>query len=232
MNEMKMKKPEKFHITNDGPKPCEATKRNCRYNSHFESMQEAERAFAMRMEDAARSGLSLRLLSKSKALSKALRHDPSIVGETFQENGNIPVESVLRRLKITQDELDTIVRQDSKGRYRYNEDKSLIRAVQGHSAAVEIKLEKTEPPEILYHGTMERHLDSIMSQGLKPMKRQYVHLSPDVSTANNVASRRQGNTVLLEVDTKAMAEAGVEFFLSENGVWLTKGVAPEFLKVI
>lgn len=230
MNEMMMNQPSKFHVTNNGPRPCTASKRSCRY-SHFDSMEEAEQAFARRMEEAQRSNISLRLLSKSKALSKALRHDPSIVGETFQENGYIPVEPVLKRLKLTREELDIIVAQDSKGRYAYNGDRTLIRAVQGHSAAVKIDLQRTTPPAVLYHGTMERVLDPIMAQGLKPMRRQYVHLSSTVDTASNVAARRRGGTVILEIDARAMAKDGVEFFLSENGVWLTKAVPPKYIKV-
>lgn len=221
-----------FHLTPDGPKPCKANRRRCpRGGKHFSNQQEAQRSYEANMEEAAKSNLTMRQLHKSKALSRALRHDPAMVGESFGENGTIPVESVLKGLHMTMKDLQHIVANDSKGRYSFEENGTLIRAVQGHSAKVKINFEKVTPPDVLYHGTAQKFLKPIMEQGLKSMKRQYVHLSGSTETAMGVASRRD-NPVLLEVDAKSMAESGVEFFLSKNGVWLVAEVTPEHLKLL
>ena len=127
--------------------------------------------------------------------------------------------------------LEEIVRTDNKQRYSFNEDKTLIRANQGHSVPVDVELKKCEPPEILYHGTAERFADSIMAEGLKPKSRLYVHLSKDLETAVTVGGRH-GKPFVFKVKSGEMHRNGFEFFLSENGVWLTKAVPVEFLEVL
>lgn len=88
------------------------------------------------------------------------------------------------------DMLEEIVRTDNKQRYSFNEDKTLIRANQGHSIPVDVELTKAVPPDILYHGTGEKYVSSIDKEGLLPKSRLYVHLSKDEDTAVNV-----GNTI-------------------------------------
>ena len=105
-----------------------------------------------------------------------------------------------------------------------------IRAAQGHSVEVDLGLEVASAPETLWHGTVERFLDSIMSEGLKPSGRTHVHLSDSLSTARSVGSRR-GKPVILTVAAAALQRDGHEFFLSSNGVWLTAHVPPTHLKV-
>lgn len=83
--------------------------------------------------------------------------------------------------------LEEIVRTDNKQRYSFIEDKTLIRANQGHSTPVDVELQKTIPPAVLWHGTAEKYVSSILSQGLLPMSRPYVHLSGDLETAKRSA---------------------------------------------
>jgi putative RNA 2'-phosphotransferase len=105
----------------------------------------------------------------------------------------------------------------------------MIRANQGHSIDVDLQLEEREPPEVLYHGTVERFLSSILEAGLVRGKRHHVHLSKDVETARKVGARR-GKPVILEVDAGRMHRDGHKFLLSANGVWLTDTVPPGYLK--
>ena len=105
----------------------------------------------------------------------------------------------------------------------------MIRANQGHSIPVDVELKEQEPPEFLYHGTADRFLESIMSQGLMPMSRLYVHLSRDAETAYKVG-QRHGKPVILKVHTGQMARDGFQFYLSENGVWLTGKVDAKYLE--
>ena len=126
--------------------------------------------------------------------------------------------------------LEEIVRTDNKQRYSFNEDKTKIRANQGHSINVDVELNEAVPPEILYHGTGEKYVESINTEGLKPMSRLYVHLSKDIDTAVNVG-KRHGKPVVYKISAGEMHRQGYEFYLSENGVWLTKTVPVNFIKI-
>ena len=124
--------------------------------------------------------------------------------------------------------LEQIVAEDEKQRYSFNEDKTLIRANQGHSIPVDVELEEQQPPEILYHGTGEKYVASIDAQGLIPKSRLYVHLSRDEETANKVGSRH-GKPVIYKVNSGDMYRDGYKFFCSVNGVWLTNEVPVKYL---
>lgn len=167
-------------------------------------------------------------------ISLVLRHNPDAAGITLDEHGWADVEDLLAGINATGRRIDRvaleeIVRTDNKQRYSFNEDKTLIRANQGHSIPVDVELKEQEPPEFLYHGTADRFLGSIMSQGLKPMSRLYVHLSRDAETAYKVG-QRHGKPVILKVHTGQMARDGFQFYLSENGVWLTGKVDAKYLE--
>lgn len=126
--------------------------------------------------------------------------------------------------------LEEIVRTDEKLRYSFNEDRTKIRANQGHSVPVDVELKEAVPPEFLYHGTTDRFKDRIMKEGLKPMSRLYVHLSKDMDTALKVGKRHGGHPVIFRIRSGRMHENGMSFYLSENGVWLTKKVPPEYME--
>ena len=128
-------------------------------------------------------------------------------------------------------QLEEIVASDDKQRYSFNEDKTLIRANQGHSIPVDVELKESLPPDILYHGTGEKYVSSINDMGLIPKSRLYVHLSKDMETAVNVG-KRHGKPVIYVVDSKKMASDGYKFYLSVNNVWLTKKVPVEYLRMI
>lgn len=167
-------------------------------------------------------------------LSLVLRHQPEAAGITLDEHGWADVEDLIQGISGTgrpmdMELLEDIVRTDEKGRYSFNEDRTLIRANQGHSIPVDVELTETTPPQVLYHGTASRFEQAILEQGLKPMSRLYVHLSGDAKTALTVG-RRHGNPVVFEVDSGCMSRDGEHFYISQNGVWLTKRVKPEYLK--
>lgn len=112
---------------------------------------------------------------------------------------------------------------------RFTVDGDRIRANQGHTVTVDLELPPAEPPAYLYHGTVARHLDAIRAEGLRPMFRHHVHLSPDRETATRVGARR-GRPVVLSVDAGAMHHDGLVFHVSANGVWLTDAVPPRYLR--
>jgi putative RNA 2'-phosphotransferase len=129
---------------------------------------------------------------------------------------------------ISYDELVECVETNDKRRFAFDVSGEMIRANQGHSVEVDLQLEEREPPEFLYHGTVERFLTSILEEGLIRGRRHHVHLSKDVETARKVGSRR-GKPVILKVDAGRMHRDGHEFRLSANGVWLTDSVPPGYL---
>lgn len=168
----------------------------------------------------------------SKYLSLILRHKPEVIGIMLDEHGWANVDELIEGIAKTQpmdmELLEKIVSEDEKQRYSFNEDKSLIRANQGHSIPVDVELRKTEPPDILWHGTGMKYVDSIDREGLIPKSRLYVHLSKDIDTAVKVG-RRHGKPIVYQVNARKMRKDGYDFFLSVNGVWLTKNVSPQYL---
>ena len=170
------------------------------------------------------------LKKKSKFLSLVLRHDPDKIGIELDSAGWTDVKILLykmRRMGLAA--LEEIVYTNNKKRFEFNDDKTRIRARQGHSVAVKLGYEPQDPPEFLYHGTATRFLDPIMEEGLKPMGRHQVHLSQDLATASQVG-KRHGKLVILKVSAQEMAQAGVKFYVTDNKVWLTDRVPPEYLE--
>ena len=170
----------------------------------------------------------MNLTQTSKLISLILRHKPETIGITLDEHGWANVDELIRGVNIDLKTLEQIVATDDKQRYSFNEDKTLIRANQGHSIPVDVELEEVQPPEFLWHGTAKKYEYSIYNSGLIPKSRLYVHLSSDVETAVNVGARH-GEVLLLRVDAKTMYQDGYKFYLSKNGVWLTKHVPREYL---
>lgn len=169
----------------------------------------------------------------SKWLARHLRHDPGRVGLALDPAGWAEVEAVIAAASatgfpISLEELAEVVAGNDKRRYELDREGRRIRACQGHTVAVDLGLAPAHPPGLLYHGTVERHLPAILSEGLRPMGRHHVHLSADVTTALAVG-RRRGRPVVLQVDAAAMVAAGRRFLRSANGVWLTDDVPPAFL---
>ena len=174
----------------------------------------------------------LSLKETSKFISLILRHKPEIIGITLDEHGWANVDELIAGIAKTHPIdmaiLEQIVAEDEKQRYSFNEDKTLIRANQGHSIPVDVELEEKQPPEILYHGTGEKYVSSINEQGLIPKSRLYVHLSKDEETAVKVG-QRHGKPVIYKVKSGEMYNDGYKFFRSVNGVWLTKSVPVKYL---
>lgn len=172
----------------------------------------------------------------SKFLSLVLRHRPEKIGLRLDPAGWVEVAELLRACQqhgvpLSRAELETVVAANDKQRFAFNEDKTRIRANQGHSVEVELGYQPAQPPELLYHGTVERFLASIMAQGLRKGQRRHVHLSADKTTAAKVGARR-GKPVILTIRSGQMHREGYAFYLSANGVWLTDHVPPAYLKIV
>lgn len=172
----------------------------------------------------------------SKTLSYWLRHRPAAGSLALDEQGWTDIDAVLAALswagvEEAREKLQSVVTTNDKQRFELSSDKSRIRARQGHSVPVRLDWPVRTPPELLYHGTVERALPAILEQGLRPMRRHHVHLSPDVESARRVAVRR-GAPVILAIRALDLHARGTPFYLTANGVWLAEAVHPSLLTVV
>lgn len=181
--------------------------------------------------------MSKDLQEKSKYLSYLLRHKPEAAKLTLDKEGWCELKQLLANTDLKLDEIEEIVRTDSKSRYSFqhwemngSREPTHIRANQGHSTSqVRLTFNKAVPPVVLYHGTSEAAYYDIVKTGLKPMSRHHVHLTDDLDTAKTVGGRRKRGLVILKIDAKQMLADGVQFFRSENGVWLVDAVPAKYI---
>jgi len=171
--------------------------------------------------------------SISKFLSLILRHQPETIGIELDQNGWADVQNLIEKsneygVKYNLETLKHIVDTNKKKRFAFNSDFSKIRASQGHSIDIELGYSNEKPPEILFHGTAQKSVDSILKYGLQKRNRQHVHLSSDLQTAMKVG-QRHGKPVVFRILASKMFEDEFKFFISDNGVWLTDNVPPKYL---
>lgn len=171
---------------------------------------------------------------KSRFLSLVLRHRPETIDLHLDDHGWALVDELLAKVskanqRLSLEELKLIVANNDKQRFAFSDDFSMIRANQGHSIEVDLKLEEKTPPGLLYHGTATKNLDSIKGQGLIKGQRHHVHLSADKETALKVGGRH-GKPVILTIAAMNMYQSGITFYQSNNGVWLTDHVTVQFIE--
>ncbi|HCI2563749.1 TPA: RNA 2'-phosphotransferase [Clostridioides difficile] len=169
-------------------------------------------------------------------ISLILRHKPETIGIKLDDYGYADVNELIEKINntgrnINIEILEQIVKEDNKQRYSFNDDRSKIRANQGHSINVNVELRELEPPKCLYHGTATRFLENIKKEGIIRQSRLYVHLSNDIDTAVKVG-KRHGVPVVLKINTGKMYENGYKFYLSENNIWLCKYIPFEYVEKI
>ena len=170
----------------------------------------------------------------SKFLSLVLRHEPERVGLNLDDAGWVAVDALLEAVnrngvKLSLDQLQHVVSTSEKKRFAFSEDGQRIRANQGHSIEVDLQYPPQPPPELLYHGTARRFLQSIRQKGLQKMERHDVHLSAETKLTMKVGSRH-GKPVLLVIRAGDMHRAGHVFRCSANGVWLVDHVPPNYIE--
>jgi len=174
------------------------------------------------------------LIKISRFLSLVLRHRPQEIGLKLDAEGWLEIDDVIagakrRGVRFDRQQLEQVVATNNKQRFAISPDGQRIRANQGHSVAgIDLNLQPIEPPEWLYHGTIQRFVASIRKQGLLKGSRQHVHLSADRETAIQVGSRR-GKPVVLIIQAARLHRAKHVFHRSQNGVWLTDHVPPDFI---
>lgn len=171
-----------------------------------------------------------------KEITYALRHAPWEYELEMDDKGFVDIEQLLSAINegnkyskvIDKSDILRVMEVSNKKRLEIVGER--IRAMYGHSFPMQINYEEGIPPAVLYHGTAKRFLDSIKKEGLKPMSRQYVHLSEDTETAKMVGKRRDSDPVILRIDTVEAMKAGVKFYRANDKVWLCKQLPSQFIK--
>lgn len=174
------------------------------------------------------------LIHISKFLSLVLRHQPETIAIRLDQNAWTDVKDLIEKANnygiiFDRETLNHIVATNPKKRFTFNATLDKIRASQGHSVEIELGYTNQKPPEILFHGTAEKFVQLILDTGLEKGNRQQVHLSADFETAIKVG-QRHGEPFVFKVLAEKMHNDNFEFFISDNGVWLTDNVPTKYLK--
>ena len=189
----------------------------------------------LRITDNSTEVITINYRELSKEVSYALRHAPSEYGLILNENGWVDVQRFLEALrknnKWTLVKLDDLICMiEASGNKRHEIVDNKIRALYGHSTTSQIKKEKVEPPEYLYHGTARRFIESIKEKGLLSQERQYVHLSVDEEIAWEVGKRRDEKSVILRIRAKLAFMNGVSFYKGNDKVWISDSIKSDFIE--
>ena len=173
----------------------------------------------------------------SKTIAHALRHQPYLYELELDNEGSVDVDDLLAGLRqkrrwrdVTIEDLQAVLELPGKKRYEMANDR--IRALYGHSTTSKIRKTPAEPPEILYHGTAPETAVIILREGLKPMSRQYVHLSVDIETAVQVGSRKAPNPTILKVHARRAYQQNIIFYAGHDLVWLADTISAEFIEAL
>ncbi|MGL4599086.1 MAG: RNA 2'-phosphotransferase [Bacteroidia bacterium] len=177
----------------------------------------------------------INLQQLSKTISLALRHEPHKFALFLDKEGWVKLDDLIRALrplkagweKIDAATIEKLIRESEKKRFEILDGR--IRAYYGHSVAQTIEKESTRPPDTLYHGTTAWAWKKISKEGLRPMKRQYVHLSVDTDTAQNVGERRTDDVLLLVIDAASAWNNGIQFYHGNEGTWLAERIPPHYI---
>ncbi len=172
----------------------------------------------------------------SRITSHALRHEPWLYELELDEEGWVPMQSLVDALRLEKSswadlmpsDLEVMIAQSEKKRHEIRDGK--IRAFYGHSVPQKIVRDRAAPPHILYHGTSPESVQNIRREGLQPMGRQYVHLSADVETATKVGVRKDKAPVILHINAGAAHANGVLFYHGNEMIWLADAIPPAFVK--
>ena len=177
----------------------------------------------------------MRYSDLSRVVSHALRHEPWLYELELDDAGWVPVDELLAVMRderpawVGLSETDLVQMIEHSGKQRHELRDGKIRALYGHSTVQKLAKEHAQPPDVLFHGTSPQNGRRIREEGLKPMARQYVHLSVDPPTAEQVGRRKAREPVLLRIDALRAHRDGVPFYMGNEHVWLANEVPPQYI---
>jgi putative RNA 2'-phosphotransferase len=175
-----------------------------------------------------------RSLGLSKFMSFVLRHKPENFGLKLDPYGFVNTKELLLVLqnrygKVQLSDIEKVVKNCPKGRFEIKGEK--IRARYGHSIEVQLDVQPSEPPKYLYHGTSPAMKNTVLVEGLKPMKRRYVHLSKSKEDAFQVGRRKSRNPMVFTIKAKEAFQQGTRFY-DMGTVVLSEFVSSEFIELV
>jgi putative RNA 2'-phosphotransferase len=174
------------------------------------------------------------LVGLSKLMSLILRHEPEKFGLILDAEGFAPLQDLLEAVRrerpgTTEADVRAVVATVEPQKQRYSIVDLDIRANYGHSLDGKIRHAPSVPPDILYHGTSEKAVAAILASGLRPMARQYVHLTEDRALALKVGGRH-GKPRLIQVDAPRAHREGIVFYKANRSFWLADAVPATYLQ--
>lgn len=167
----------------------------------------------------------------SKYMSYLLRHNPEDL--EMDEEGFVKISLLLHKLRekysITENFVHSVVN-DPEGKKRFEIVDNKIRAVYGHSLKVKINYPEDKTTQVFYHGTTPAYAEKILKEGLKPMKRQWVHLSTTIENAKETAKRKTSTPIILEIDAEKSRKNGIKFYKATDKIYLARYIPPNHIK--
>ena len=177
-----------------------------------------------------------RRIKISKFLSYVLRHDPEKIKLNMDSAGWVKIDELIEKSQsereFTREEFDEIVKGCDSQRFTVSKDGKSVRSAQGHTLDIDLKLKSVVPPDKLYHGTAWKSVEKIMKEGLQKMERQHVHMySEERLEKAKSTGARHGKSVILEIESRKFWEHGYVVYKSDNNVYLTDHVPPQYIKI-
>jgi len=179
--------------------------------------------------------MNKKLVALSKVISYALRHEPWVFELELDDSGWVNVEALILAIKlydanftdISKEQIQTIIDESAKKRFEIKGEN--IRAIYGHSIPGKLRKEPAVPPQLLYHGTTIEIAELINKDSIKPMQRQYVHLSVDIATAKEVAKRKGKSITVLAISAQKAHQDGIRFYSGNEHVWLSDSIPSKYI---
>ncbi len=174
----------------------------------------------------------------SKTVSYILRHHPESFDLKLAADGSLNLNDLVNALKrkfpeLEREDLIKLVEDDPKGRLSLLNGGERIRANYGHSIeGVDPDHKEVKPPKFLYHGTTHSAKKKILKEGLKPMGRNYTHLSATVEEAAKVGQRRTDNPIIFKINAEQAYQDGLKFYRTGEDIYLSDKVPVEYLEVL
>jgi putative RNA 2'-phosphotransferase len=177
----------------------------------------------------------------SRAVSHALRHEPWLYELELDDEGWTGMDDLLGALRssrpdwkhLSKEDVEGMIARSEKRRHEISGDKGdkgcRIRALYGHSLPGKLKKTAAQPPSELFHGTTPSAAALVLREGLKPMGRQFVHLSIDLDTAVKVGKRKCDDPVILLIQAGLASAGGTVFYQGNETVWLADDVPSQFI---
>lgn len=169
----------------------------------------------------------------SRFLSLVLRHKPESVGIELDPAGFVDLDALAAAIAaqpgwpgVTTEAIRRLAQQDAR---RYELAGPRIRARYGHTVPIETPGTPVIPPEWLYHGVPPSSLETLRADGLRPLDRQFVHLSATRQDALAIATRHSSEALVVTVLARRASDDGVQFYHASSGIYLTRHVPPQFL---